>query len=129
MLLAIARYRAGHYAEALSLLETWPRERERAIASQVGQYFMAPWVAPFLNNRGTVGLDAVHAMAFLAMTHHRLGHREQARAALADMRQMGAKGLQMIGSPSWSEWERPETYQHFLREAEALIEGRPQPGK
>jgi hypothetical protein len=53
----------------------------------------------------------VQAMAFLAMTHHRLGHRDQARAALADLRAMG-KG-----------------YAHLLREAETLIEGRPQPGK
>jgi hypothetical protein len=64
------------------------------------------------------------------MTYHRLGHHEQARAALANLRQMGAKGLpgQEAGSP-WAEWEKPETYQEFLREAEGLIEGQPPPGK
>jgi hypothetical protein len=130
MLLAIARYRAGHYAEALSLLETWPQERERAIVSQVGQYFMAPWVAPFLDARRPIGWDAIHAMAFLAMTHHRLGHRDQARATLADLRQMRDKGLPAApGFEMWAAWENANAYQDFLREAEALIEGRPQPGK
>ncbi len=128
LLLAIASYRTGRYAEALALLETWPQEREQAIVSQVGQYFMAPWVAPFLDKRSAIGWDAIHAMAFLAMTHHRLGHRDQARAVLADLRQLAANGLPGYEAGRW-EWEKPETYRQFLREAEALIESRPPPGK
>jgi predicted Ser/Thr protein kinase len=133
LLLAIARYRVGRYAAALSLLETWARERKRSIVLEAGQYFMAPWVAPFLDKREATDWDAVHAMAFLAMTQHRLGHRDQARAALADVRQLRAEVRHQSGGipppVGWAAWETDNTYWDFLHEAEALIEGRPPPGK
>jgi hypothetical protein len=101
MLLAGARYRAGRYAEALTLLEAWQRERERAIVSQE------------IN-----GGDVVDGTAFLAMTHQRLGHRDRAQAALADLRTLSKRpGMDRLGES--------EDYRELLREAEALIEGRP----
>ncbi len=42
-------YRVGRYAEALSLLEVWQREWERAIVSQVGQFLMSGWPVALLD--------------------------------------------------------------------------------
>jgi WD40 repeat protein/tRNA A-37 threonylcarbamoyl transferase component Bud32 len=131
MLLALARYRAGHYAEALSLLETWPQERQRAIVAQAGQYFMAPWLAPYLHKEVPLRWDEFHAMAFLAMAHQRLGHRDQARAALAELRKMGStEGLpRPPDHPEDPRREDSDAYRQFISEAEALLEVRPQPQK
>jgi hypothetical protein len=67
-------------------------------------------------------------MTFLAMTHHRLGHRNQARAALAALRTLGSHPNPggMYPNQRWSEYNY---YGDLLREAEAFIEGRPQPRK
>jgi hypothetical protein len=112
LLLAIAKYRVGRYAEALSLLEGWQRERELAVVSQVGQFFLLRWPAALLK-RPPVQEDAVWALAFRAMAYHRLGQSDRARAALA--------GFQVLG--------KDKEYRDLLREAETLIEGRPPPGK
>jgi hypothetical protein len=112
LLLAIARYRVGDFAGALSLLEPWQRERERAIVSRVGQFFLLGWPAALLK-RKMPPAQVVRAMTFWAMTHHRLGQIDRARAVLADLRALGSG----------------QTDRELLREAEALIEGRPQPGK
>jgi len=122
ILLAIAHYRVGHHAEALSLLETWQRERERAVVSRVGQFFMTPLPVSF-PHRESVGPDVIEAQAFLAMTHHRLGHADRARAILADLRTMGDS----LNGPE--RWKEAKDYADLLREAETLIEGRPQSGK
>jgi len=132
LLLATAHYRLGHHAEALSLLEPWQRERDRAIVSQVGQFFMPGLPVPGLPGalfdwRPLEG-HVVQAMAFLAMTHHRLGHRDRARAALADLRTF--EGFHRPGMPGmWGRGSTEDDYRTLLREAEALIEGRPDPGK
>ena len=112
LVLAIAKYRVGRYAESLMLLEGWQRERERAVVSQVGQFFLFGWPAALLE-RPPVQLDAEWALAVRAMTYHRLGQSDRARAALADLRVLGRDS------------EDPD----LLREAETLIEGRPQPEK
>jgi tRNA A-37 threonylcarbamoyl transferase component Bud32 len=131
VLLAITHYRVGRYVEALSLLESWRRERERATVSQVGQFLMRPWPGHFLTTEPIRG-DAVQALAFEAMTHHRLGHSSLARAALADLRTLGSSPLPQINNPGASSrrnWSDTEEYANLLREAETLIEGPPQPKK
>jgi hypothetical protein len=114
LLFAKALYRVGRYAEALSHLEGW---QHRRIISQIGQCFMTGWPVALLNKQ-PVEWDVVQAMAFLAMTQHRLGHRDRALAALTDLRTMYDQKL--------LEWP---TSRNLFREAEALIEGRPPPGK
>ena len=132
ILLAIAHYRLGHHAEALSLLEPWQRERDRAIVSQAGQFFMPGLPVPGLPGalfdwRPEEG-HVVLALAFLAMTHHRLGHLDRARAALADLRTF--EGFHRSLMPGmWGRGSTEDDYRTLLREAEALIEGRPDPGK
>ncbi len=108
LLLAIANYRVGRYAKALSLLEGWQREYEQAVVSQVGQFFLLGWPAALLK-RPPVQEDAVRALAFRAMAYHRLGQSDRARAALAGFRVLG----------------KDKKYRDLLREAETLIEGRP----
>jgi tetratricopeptide (TPR) repeat protein len=125
VLLAIAHYRVGHYREALSLLESWRRERERAVVCHVGQFLMRPWPVPFFSTQPPffstkpIPLDAVQALAFEAMTHHRLGHSALARVVLADLRTAGSS----------SDWSKNWYYSNLLHEAEALIERRPQSEK
>jgi hypothetical protein len=128
LLLAIARYRVGRYVEALSLLENWQRERERAAVAQVGHFFMRPWPAPFLAPQ-EIARDAVEALAFQAMTHHRLGHFDLGRAALADLREMGSSRMAGVLAMPDERWIHDDHYRDLLHEAEALIEGKPQPGK
>jgi tetratricopeptide (TPR) repeat protein len=53
-------------------------------------------------------------LAFLAMAHQQLGHKEQAQATLARL-------LDMMKQPNW---QTNTEAQGFLREAEELIEGR-----
>jgi hypothetical protein len=79
LLIAGALYRVGRYAEALPLLESWQRERERAVVSQVGQFLMRPWPAPVLTTK-TIPKDAVTALAFQAMAQYRLGRLDLAQA-------------------------------------------------
>ena len=53
-------------------------------------------------------------LAFLAMAHQQLGHKEQARAALARLRELMKQPV----------WKQNAEAQGFLREAEGLIEGK-----
>jgi WD40 repeat protein/tRNA A-37 threonylcarbamoyl transferase component Bud32 len=125
--LAVARYRVGRYAGALSLLEDWQREREQAVVSQVGQLFMTRWPVALLNRQRS-GSDDVRGLTLLAMIHYRLGHRERARTVLSDLRTLGSDPG--VGGPrGLGLWSGYDSYDSLLREAEALIEGRPQPGK
>jgi len=129
--LAIALYRVSRYAEALSLLEGWQRDRERTTASKVGQFFLLGPYAALLESQPVV-MGTMQARAFRAMTYHSLGQVEQARAALADFRALGNErgGPQFNGdSRGLEHWYESTRYRDRLREAEALIEGRPQPGK
>jgi hypothetical protein len=129
--IAIAYYRLGNYGEALPLLEIWQRKRERVVVGQVGQFFMRTWPTPFLVPK-PIAKDEVRALAFLAMTHHRLGQFNLARAGLADLRNLGSSPMPQPMNPEASggaAWNRDEEYAKLLREAETLIEGKPQPGR
>ena len=53
-------------------------------------------------------------LAFLALAHHHLGHKEQARATLAQLREV-------MKQPRW---EKDAEAAGFLREAQELIEGK-----
>jgi hypothetical protein len=59
----------------------------------------------------------VQFLSFLTMAQHQLGHKEQARATLARLREA-------MKQPRWA--QNAEA-QGFLREAEALIEGKTPP--
>jgi hypothetical protein len=131
VLVPIALYRLGRYAEALSLLENRQREWQQAVVTRVGQFFLLGSRAELLE-RLAVDLGDVRAMAFRAMTLHRLGQIERARAALADLRMMGEYP---DSDPGWGmgekfpRWDKHQYYPDLLREAETLIEGKPRPGK
>jgi serine/threonine protein kinase/WD40 repeat protein len=126
--LAKALYRVGRYAEALPLLPQ--REWERHCITQMGRLLMSPWTVAirkeaFLNRDTELNQDndrLMEAMAYLAMTYHRLGHPDQARAVLAHLRTWYLKSRGNLGPDMQSIADR---YPDLLREAEALIEGQP----
>jgi len=119
---AIANYRLGRYAEALPLLPQ--RDWERHCISEFGRLFLSPWNAALVEKEVDVKDPTVlEAMAYLAMTYHRLGHPDQARAVLAHLRTLVVwNNFTIRHFSTIGEW-----YSDLLREAEALIEG--QPGK
>jgi DNA-binding beta-propeller fold protein YncE/tRNA A-37 threonylcarbamoyl transferase component Bud32 len=88
--LGVAQYRVGGYAKAVETLEN----SEKLNAA-----------------KGPIPDDS----AFLAMAHHELGHREQARAALARLREV----MKLPG------FEQRFDYQDLLRQVEEMIEGKP----
>jgi WD40 repeat protein/serine/threonine protein kinase len=88
--LGVAHYRVGDYAKAL---ETLQRSEQLNAAD-----------GPFPKD-----------LAFLAMAHQQLGHKDQAQATLARLREM-------MKEPHSA--NDPEA-QGFLREAEELIDGKP----
>jgi hypothetical protein len=93
----MAQYRAGQYAAALATLTR--AEQLSAAAS--------PSLRPA-------------NLAFLAMTQHRLGNQEQARATLERLREW-------LQHPYWA---KDDESQDFLREAEAVLAGKQtEPGK
>jgi hypothetical protein len=94
--LGVAQYRVGQYAKTLETLE------------QSG-------VKPPLQFGGKQGDPYPEDLAFIAMAHHQLGHKEQARATLARMREV-------MKQPRWAQ---DAESQACLREAEELIEGQP----
>jgi DNA-binding beta-propeller fold protein YncE len=86
--LGVARYRAGDLAGALEALTR----------------------SDALNAAGAGGSHPAD-LAFLAMAHHRLGHRAEARAALGKLRDAMRR----------ARWKDDPESRGFLREAEALI--------
>ncbi len=105
--LGVAQYRVGLYAEALDTLNK---------SNQLNTDFY----------HGPIP----HDLAFLAMAHHRLGQKDEARAALDRLEEVmknprwveprpGASRKQALTPPEW----RLEA-KAFLREAEDLILGR-----
>jgi hypothetical protein len=58
-------------------------------------------------------------LAFLAMSQHQLGQKEQAQATLARLREV-------MKQPRWA---KNAEAQGFLREAEAVLKTRPASGK
>jgi tetratricopeptide (TPR) repeat protein len=89
--LGVARYRLGDYPKALETLE----QSEKLNAMQIG----------------TQPAD----LAFLAMAHQQLGHKEQARDMLGRLQEV-------LKQPAW---EKNAEAQGFLREAEELIDRKP----
>jgi WD40 repeat protein len=91
--LGTAQYRAGQFAEALPTLTRAENLNRTAF-------------------RESLPTD----LALLAMVHHQLGHREQARAFLERLRKLAAE----------VRWANEEV-QGFLREAEGLLKAPPEP--
>jgi tetratricopeptide (TPR) repeat protein len=89
--LGVAHYRVGNYAKALETLE----QSEKLNATKDG--------------------SPPSDLAFLAMAHQHLGHKEQAQATLTRLRDL-------MKQPRWA--SNAEA-QGFLREAEELIDGKP----
>jgi len=87
--LGAAQYRAGDYDKAL---ETLTHSRE-------------------LNSRTLDGQSHPADIAFLAMTHHRLGHAEDAARRLAELRALMQQ----------DDWKPQADLQQLLAEVEALI--------
>jgi WD40 repeat protein/serine/threonine protein kinase len=87
--LGVAYYRFGDHAKALETLEQSAKARA------------ADGPPP-------------EDLAFLAMAHHQLGHKSQAQATLARLREV-------MKQPAWAKNAEAEG---FLREAEELIEGK-----
>jgi tetratricopeptide (TPR) repeat protein len=125
LLVAKAHYRVGRYAEALSILDGWKRDWERKIVSQVGHFFMPAWPVPLVESQ-PVEKEVAEALAFLAMTYHRLDHRDRAQRILDQLRTLIVR---VYGGIGWADLAFVEVFPDLLREAEALIEGRPQPAK
>ncbi len=81
-------------------------ERLRKVVRDLGMLFLQkPIPAPLL-----LDYSEPDDLAFLAMTYHRLGHKDKAQATLARLRNVADKN-------TWCEAEA------LIEEAEALIEG------
>jgi WD40 repeat protein len=94
--LGVAQYRVGKCAEAVASLT-----RSEPLNARV--------------HHGSIPAD----LAFLAMAHYQLGHKEKATGDLARLRER-------MKDPHWAQ----DAESHgFLEEAEALIEGRPEHAK
>ena len=93
--LGVAHYRLGAYAKAVETL----KQSEK------------------LNT--TEGGSQPSDLAFQAMAQHQLGHKEQAQAMLARLREVMKQ----------KNWAQNTEAQGFLGEAEALIEGKPADNK
>ena len=87
--LGAALYRAGEFRAAV-------RELSRAV-----------------DKHGKDG--SVWTLLFLAMSHHRLGHPEEVREALA----LAVRQIEATNSPSWRDQVR---WRHLRNEAEALLQ-------
>jgi tetratricopeptide (TPR) repeat protein len=94
--LGVAQYRNGKYAEALASLT-----QSEPLLAKIYQ--------------GSFPGD----LAFLAMAHHQLGHKEEAAKDLARLRQVMKD----------SRWANHAESRAFVKEAEALLEDRPADGK
>jgi hypothetical protein len=128
--LGVAHYRVGKYPEALQTLTrsdlafafwNWSRAKSAgartvaAVAAGTGEAGPFTALACFLG--GTLRYSRPADLAFLAMAQHQLGQKEPAQATLARLRQT-------MKQPS--EAKNVEA-QHFLREAEALIDSKTPP--
>jgi WD40 repeat protein len=117
--LAIAHYRAGEYARALEILTR--RDGKILLLHQAGTVGVAAappetgaWLALGRSAPGVTG-SRPGALAFIAMSQHRLGRTEEARATLARLRQV----------MELPRWKRDGLSASWLREAETLVEGKP----
>jgi WD40 repeat protein/serine/threonine protein kinase len=112
--LGVAHYRLGDFAKAVETLER--SEKFKATED------------------GSLGVS----LSFLAMAQHQFGHKERARATLARLREVKKQlwGEEVSSSPEkWrGAMESQRRYKYyeaegFLREAEELIEGKPEDKK
>jgi WD40 repeat protein len=92
--LGVAQYRAGQYAAAVETLT-----QSNVLNTEKAK-------GPFPED-----------LAFLAMAHHRLGHKDQAQALVVQLRRMLEQ----------ARWAKSTEARSFLREAETLVAGKPQP--
>jgi tetratricopeptide (TPR) repeat protein len=128
--LGMACYRAGKYPEALQALTrsdrshafaNWPGARSAgartvaAVAAGTGE--AGPWTSLTCLLGGAMEYSSPQDLAFLGMAQHQLGHREQARTTLARLREALKK----------PQWAQNAEAQGFLREAEALLDGKTPP--
>jgi WD40 repeat protein len=95
--IGLAHYRLGEYREAVEALTA-----SEAFCAADNPRLKAgtPW-----------------NLAYLAMTHHRLGQQEEARATLARLRAV-------MKSPPYPAWSSSAAFRTYLRDAEELIEGK-----
>src|SRR5262249_37753191 len=112
--LGVAQYRCGQYLEALANLQraydlNLLRGR-RSMQLDIGRLLMSPWLLPATN---LASYEHPADLAFLAMTHCRIGHDDEARDWLSRLRII-------IQQRRWAE---DEEVQSFLREAEAVCAG------
>jgi WD40 repeat protein/tRNA A-37 threonylcarbamoyl transferase component Bud32 len=109
--LGAAQYRCKQYAQAQAMLTQGDLLHRTGLASLA--LFAGPWPQALVTLWQAQPLrEAMPAnLAFLAMTHHQLGHEESAQAALARLREIADK----------PEWAKDQDVQSFLREAETLL--------
>jgi WD40 repeat protein/serine/threonine protein kinase len=128
--LGVAHYRVGKYQEAVQALtrsdqinafSSWYPAKSAgahtatAVAAGMGEAGLFTSLACLLG--GTLQYSRPQNLAFLAMAQHQLGFPEQARTTLA-------RSQEALKRPQWA---RNAEAQGFLREAEALIEGKTLP--
>jgi WD40 repeat protein len=115
--LGFAQYRVGRYQEALTTLTRSDAltvsRATKAISADIGLVLMNPWLLPQTHYLVAHGDPA--DVAFLAMTHHRLNHPEQAQASLARLQDLLKQ----------ERWANDQEAQALLREAETLLSGNP----
>jgi tetratricopeptide (TPR) repeat protein len=119
----VAEYRAGHYERALATLtrseklNMRPIDLRPMIVAVIGfeaapETFLAASSIALTGERALRYLAADPGdLAFLAMTHHQLGHQEEAMLAVAQLRET-------MKQPRWA---TAEESQALLREAELLM--------
>jgi tetratricopeptide (TPR) repeat protein len=104
-------YRAGRYDEAIEKLT-----KVSAAWDQSGG--------------DTTATSPAYTWFFLAMAHHRAGHTEEAKTwfdrAAAWVEEVTNKKDPESGEPTYVSWNRRLTFELLHREAEKLIQGRPQ---
>jgi WD40 repeat protein len=105
--LGVAHYRVGNYADALAILE----RAEQLRAAVPGSDREIPDEVTGRRKYPVVATNA-HAVAFIAMSLHRLGRADEARAALDRLRTLVEKKM----------WSTDATAKQFLVEAEQLVD-------
>jgi tetratricopeptide (TPR) repeat protein len=109
--LGAAQYRAGHYKEALSALAKADALHRAELAGLAGLGRQPLQLLAPLCQARPLGQAVPANLPFLAMAHHRLGQNEQARAALARLREASRQ------APS----DKDEEAHDLLRQAEAVM--------
>jgi hypothetical protein len=109
--LGAAQYRAGQYQEARSTLAQADLRRRADLASLAGFASQPLQTLDPLCEVRALRRDVLANLAFLAMTHHQLGQKEQAQAALARLRE----------AVQQTEGNKDNEPDDLLREAEAML--------